>query len=206
MSTYFEGPREEVPPPPVVPLPLRLRAPLQLLYGAAVYMAIVPLAEVFPKLWPFEPATVAWRYSAFGIISTIVIAPTLGLIGVATLAGVLNHRRIQTWVSVGAAILGVVLLLLDLGFVADYLRVRGAAPLATRGAIDSAAWRAMFVAALTGAVFVVVGVVGIRSAATPPPGTLKKKGNRVGLVIARRPERVDESGHLRDREPAGPPR
>lgn len=204
MKTYFEGPPEEVTPPPVVPIPTRLVGPLRALYLVAFFLAVVPIAEIFPKLWPFEPLAVTWRYGAFGILSSTLLAPTLAIVAAATLAGILNDRRVQSATAVLATVVGVLLVLGDLEFVVDYARIRGAASVATRGAIDSSAWRAMFVGALSASVLITIGIVGWRSADTPPPGTLKKKGNRVGLVIAQRAERAERERAEREGGPLSP--
>lgn len=180
-------------PPPHPPLPERPANQLLLpryldgqsrsLYAVAGAFTAIPLFQLAPRLWPIALHEAAWRYEAYSVVSGDILAPMAGLVLAQWVAAVENDRPVQGLLSLAGVVAGAALVGCAPFFVGDYLALRAQAPAEMRGAIDSAAWRALFAGLVGGVTLFLVGLAGWRAAHAPPWGQILKKGGKGGLVV-----------------------
>jgi hypothetical protein len=176
--------------PPTAPphVPRHLLPPMRAMYGVAAAFAAVPGVRLAAQLIPLDPLGSAWRYEAYGHLTSSMLAPVGALVLTQWVAGLLEHRRVQ-YAAAAAAVAGGALLVLGAPiFAVDYLRLRGTAPSEMRGAIDGVAWRALIQGLAMGPALVWFGLAAIRAALTPAPGQIRKPGGSGGLVVGQRAE------------------
>lgn len=180
-------------PPPHPPLPERpanqlllpryLTGPSRALYAVAGAFTAIPLFQIAPRLWPISLHEAAWRYDAYSVVSGDILAPLAGLVLAQWVAAVENDRPVQGLTALAAVLAGAGLVGSAPFFVGDYLALRAQAPAEMRGAIDSAAWRALFAGIVGGVTLLIVGVAGWLAAHAPAWGQILKKGGKGGLVV-----------------------
>jgi len=167
-----------------VSIPSHLRGPMRSLYIVAGAMATIPFFQIAPRLLPLEPLASIWRYAAYSAIAGVVLVPAGALVLAHWVAAVRNDRPKQAAFAFASLGAGAALLLAAPLFLYDYVVLREDAAWSMRGAIDSAAWRALFAGVVAGAMLMTVGYTGWRSAWTPAPGQIRKKSGNGGLVVA----------------------
>ncbi len=142
-----------------------------------------PLADLVAALLPLHPGEVSWRFGAYGLVTNSLVTSILGLAIILVVSGFREHRRAT---AIAAAVAAALALLLIGGFalfVLDYLQLRQAVGAAARGAYDSAAFKAMIVAALEAAVLLAMAVIGFRASGLSDAAQGRRRRERVGLVV-----------------------
>jgi hypothetical protein len=163
--------------------------------GALIPVALLliasPMADLMAALLPMRAGEVSWRFGAYGLLTNALVTPIVGLAIVEVVSG-LQHRRNTT--AAIAAICAALALLLVGGFalfVLDYLQLRTAVGANARGPYDSAAIKAMIVAALESIVLLWLAITGFRASGIADARSRRRSGERVGLVV----QVEEERGH-----------
>jgi hypothetical protein len=94
-------------------------------YSMAAILIAYPAAEAFLSLMPWQLGITAWRFGAAGLLSRALMTPMLGLLMLAGLAVLFEHRRLLRVLSVASLVFGVVLILVLGTFLLDALQMRG---------------------------------------------------------------------------------
>jgi hypothetical protein len=96
------------------------------LYALAAMWMTIPFVELGSQLgWTFAPQAINWRTGVVGLMSSVVLSPTLGLVIALVTAVVFGHRwahRVLTAVAGLAAVLTLATVVL---FTLDALQLKG---------------------------------------------------------------------------------
>lgn len=160
----------------------RGRTVVGVLIPVALLLIASPGADLLAALTPMRPGEVSWRFGAYGLITNSLVTPILGL---AIIMIVSEHQGWSRSVAVIAAVCAALALILIAGFalfVLDYIQLRQAVGQAARGPYDSAAFKAMVIAALEAGVLLSMAVAGFR-ARTGDAAPGHRRRERVGLVV-----------------------
>jgi hypothetical protein len=160
----------------------RGRTVVGILLPVAVLLIVSPALDLIAALLPVRLDEVSWRFGAYGLITNSLVTPILGL------AIILVLSDYQGWSRTSAITAGVcaVLTLLLIGgfalFVLDYIQLRQAVGRAARGPYDSAAFKAMLVAAAEAGAVLWMAVTAFQ-ARTADAAQGHRRRDRVGLVV-----------------------
>ena len=160
----------------------RGRTVVGVLLPVALLLIASPAADLVAALLPMRPGEVSWRFGAYGLITNTLVTPILGL---AIILVVSDYRESSRGIAISAGVAAAVALVLIFGFalfVLDYIQLRQAVGRAARGPYDSAAFKAMLIAALEAGVLLWMAVTGFRARAADP-GQGHRRRERVGLVV-----------------------
>jgi hypothetical protein len=154
------------------------------LIPVALLLILSPMADLMAALLPMRAGEVSWRFGAYGLLTNALVTPIVGLAIIEVVAS-LQHRRNVT--ATIAAMCGLLALLLVGGFalfVLDYLQLRTAVGANARGPYDSAAIKAMIVAAIESVVLLWLAITGFRASGIADSARGHRRGGeRVGLVV-----------------------
>lgn len=112
-------------------------------YLIAALLVGFSLLDYFATIWPVNPSEISWRYGSVGILTGFALTPLLGLLlatGAATLSG---HRVVLRAIGILGIIVGVLFVLLLLGFTLDVLQIRRDTPAEGRPLFDLGAIKAV---------------------------------------------------------------
>ncbi|MGH7517755.1 MAG: hypothetical protein ACREOC_09830 [Gemmatimonadales bacterium] len=155
--------------------------------GALVPVALLliasPLADLVAALLPMRPGEVSWRFGAYGLLTNSLVSPILGLAIILVLSGFRQRRGATAITAAVSALLALFLIGGFALFVLDYLQLRQAVGTAARGPYDSAAFKAMIVAALEGGVLLSMAIAGFRASGVADAAQGHRRRDRVGLVV-----------------------
>lgn len=94
-------------------------------YAVAAMLIIVPLTELAGQLgWKIEPEVLNWRTGAVGLLSGVVLTPTVGLLLAVITAAVFEHRAIQRTLAIAAGFGAVAAIVVMLVFSLDVVQLR----------------------------------------------------------------------------------
>jgi|SRR5688572_3649480 hypothetical protein len=151
-------------------------------YPVAALLVVTSLADVLPKILPFQLGNQDWRFGAMGLAFNALVTPLLGLAIAAAVALLAGHRGVLLMVSVlflllaGFVAIGGTTFLLDSGKVTANLGAE-----ASRS-FRVATWKTIVVVlcALPAAVW--FGISGLRAARSASPLD-ESQGSGSGLVV-----------------------
>ena len=151
-------------------------------YPVAALLVVTSLADVLPKIMPFQLGSQDWRFGALGLAFNALVTPLLGLAIAAAVALLAGHRGVLLMVSVlflllaGFVAIGGTTFLLDSGQVTANLGAE-----ASRS-FRVATWKTIVVVlcALPAAVW--FGISGLR-AARSASALDESQGSGSGLVV-----------------------
>src|SRR5262245_3727133 len=112
------------------------------IYAVALILLVSPLIDLIGAVWPARFGEVSWRFGAFGLTTTALVSPILGLAMLKVGGVVLEHRRFVR----GVAWIDLILLLLLLTgvvfFALDYLQLRSTLATSSLSQYDLAGFKA----------------------------------------------------------------
>ncbi len=150
----------------------------------AAALVAVPLLDVVVQSWPPRVGEAAWRFGLVGLGLEVLLTPLVGLALAMGLALVADRRRLLRVLAVLAIAIAVLLVVGLLGFVLDFLQLRGGLAEARRGAYDRAAVKALAVGTVFLVVTIALGLGGWR-ASSPP--RLRESESQSNLVVGNPP-------------------
>jgi hypothetical protein len=153
------------------------------LLPVALLLIASPLADLTAALLPIRPGEVSWRFGAYGLLTNALVTPILGLALILVIYGFRGHRRPTAITAAVAALVALILIGGFALFVLDYLQLRQAVGRLARGPYDSAAFKAMIVAAFEAAVLLSLAVSGFRASGLADAARGRRRRERVGLVV-----------------------
>ena len=110
------------------------------LYLVAMVLVAIPALDFLLSVPALNLASVQWRFAAVGLLSGYTLTPILGISLAFVIAAVLKQYRVQSALVILCLTIGVVLLVMCVGFVFDSLQLRSSIPSDGRVAFNSA-WR-----------------------------------------------------------------
>jgi cytochrome bd-type quinol oxidase subunit 2 len=143
------------------------------LYPVALLLILSPLLDLATAVWPVRPTEVSWRFGTFGLITSALITPILGLAVLQGVAAFLEKFRAVRVVSAVNVLVGVLLVGTAL-FLLDAVQLRGTVTEAAKQSYDAAALKALVTALLEVVVVLWIGIVGMRVASADS----KRAGSR----------------------------
>lgn len=147
-------------------------------YLVAVAMILIPLADSFTTLFPWNVGDARWRFGAVGLISNALMIPLAGLLVAFTVAWMREQRLVLRAIGV-LGFLGVLVCLIALiAFALDALQTRAQVRVEMRLSFNVASITAAIKTLLAGATFLAFGVSGWRASRVT---TRKSSGAAGGL-------------------------
>lgn len=93
-------------------------------YLVGALLILIPLGEGILSTRPMTPGALTWRYGASGVLSSALLTPVLGLLLVAFVATLVEHRRMLRTTAI-LSLAGATILTFVVGlFVLDALQLR----------------------------------------------------------------------------------
>jgi hypothetical protein len=114
------------------------------LYALTALMMLMPLGETVLSVWPLRLGEPGWRFGAAGLFSRALMTPMLGLVLLAVLGFLLNHRRAVQTAAVLAVVGTMILLVAEVLFMLDAVQMRAQVREEARLAFDLASLLAFF--------------------------------------------------------------
>lgn len=153
------------------------------IYAVALILLVSPLIDLIGAVWPPRVGEVSWRFGAFGLATSALVSPILGLAMLKIGGVLLEHRR---FVRVVAGV-DLLLLLLLLGgivfFALDFLQLRATLAASSLGQYDLAGFKAAVNGLLDLIVLGWMGVAGLRASAGPDKGSVAHARREEGLIV-----------------------
>lgn len=132
-------------------------------YLVAIAMILIPLADSFTTLFPWNVGDSRWRFGAVGLISNALMIPLAGLLVAVTVAWFREQRFVLRAIGV-LGFLGALLCVLALvSFALDALQTRAQVRSEMRLSFDVASITAAVKMVLAGATLTAFGLAGWRS-------------------------------------------
>jgi hypothetical protein len=97
-------------------------------YAVALLFVIFPILDTIAQVWPLGLDSPSWRYGAIGLGANYLISGIFGMLGLALVAAVRQHRRILMGVTFVNALGALLLLVAVLSFMLDAFQVRAGVP------------------------------------------------------------------------------
>jgi hypothetical protein len=110
------------------------------LYLVAMVLVAIPLLDFLLSVPAVNLASVQWRFAAVGLLSGYTLTPILGISLGFVIASVLKQHRVQVALVILCLTIGILLLVMCVGFLFDSLQLRFSIPSDGRVAFNSA-WR-----------------------------------------------------------------
>ena len=127
------------------------------LYFVAILLVAVPAVDFLLSVPAVNLGSVQWRFAAVGLLSGFMLTPILGLSLAFVIASVLKHHGVQRSLVIACLTIGLVLLVMCIGFLFDALQLRVSIPSDGRAAFNSAWHRALIKHALTAVALLYLG-------------------------------------------------
>jgi hypothetical protein len=153
------------------------------IYAVALILLVSPLMDLIGAVWPPRLGEVSWRFGAFGLATSALVSPILGLAMLKVGGVLLEHRR---FVRVVAGVDLVLLLLLMSGltaFALDFLQLRATLATSSLGQYDLAGFKAAVNGLLEVIVLAWMGVAGLKASAGPGKGSVPHGSREEGLIV-----------------------
>jgi hypothetical protein len=148
-------------------------------YLVALAMILIPLADSWTTLFPWNLGDARWRFGAVGLISNALMIPLAGLLVAFTIAWVREQRGVMRAIGL-VGFLGALLCVLALGsFALDSLQTRSQVRAEMRLSFNVASITAAIKTLLAGATFLAFALSGWQ--ATRPVGWRKSNSAAGGL-------------------------
>lgn len=129
-------------------------------YLVAIAMILIPLADSWTTLFPWNVGDARWRFGAVGLISNALMIPLAGLLIAYTVAWLRDQRLVMRTIG-GIGFLGALLCVLALGsFALDSLQTRAQVRPEMRLSFNVATVTAAIKTLLAGATFLAFGLSG----------------------------------------------
>jgi hypothetical protein len=153
-------------------------------YLIATLVVVIPFAEGVITVLPLRPGAVAWRFGAAGVLSSSLLTPLLGLLLLAVIALLLDHRIVLRAVAVVSALSCLLLIGSATLFVLDAVQLRTAVVAEAKETYDAASVQALLkqCAVLAGAAALAVAAW----RASKPKRA--REDHNIPLVSARKPD------------------
>ena len=152
------------------------------IYAVALILLVSPLVDLVGAVWPPRLGEVSWRFGAFGLATSALVSPILGLAMLKIGGVLLEHRRFVRAVAAVDLIL-LLLLLVGLAFFAlDFLQLRATLAAPSLAQYDMAGFKAGVNGVLELIVLAWMGVAGLR-ASSSGKGSAAHGGREEGLIV-----------------------
>ncbi|HET9983616.1 MAG TPA: hypothetical protein VFQ38_08510 [Longimicrobiales bacterium] len=146
----------------------------------AAILVVFPAAEAMLSLMPWQLGVTAWRFGAAGLLSRALMTPMLGLLMLAGLAVLLEHRRFLRVLSVASLVVAVALIVVLGTFLLDALQMRGQIRPDLKKPFDVASLQAAAKFAVSAVWLGLLAVGGLRAARR---GRTERRGERRSAPI-----------------------
>jgi hypothetical protein len=97
-------------------------------YAVALLFALFPFIDTLAQVWPLGLDSPSWRYGAIGLGANYTISVLFGVLGLALVAALRQHRRVLLAVTVVSGVGALLALVAALGFLLDAFQVRSGVP------------------------------------------------------------------------------
>jgi hypothetical protein len=116
-------------------------------YAVALLFVVFPLIDTVAQVWPLQLDSPSWRYGAVGLGANYLISALFGMMGLALVAALRQHRRTLLGVTLLNGLGALLLVVGALAFLLDAFQVRAGVPRddpRTRWLFDVGAAKAVF--------------------------------------------------------------
>jgi hypothetical protein len=145
-------------------LPSQTRRVLAGLYPVALLLILSPLVDLLSAVWPIRPSEVSWRFGTFGLITSALVTPIVGLVLLQGAAALLDHVKTLRVVSALNLVVAVLVVVGAALFLLDAVQLRGTVMKTAQQSYDLAAAKALVTALLEVCALGWTGMGGIRAA------------------------------------------
>jgi hypothetical protein len=97
-------------------------------YAVALLFVLFPIIDTVAQVWPLGLDSPSWRYGAIGLGANYLISALFGMLGLAIVAALRQHRRVLLGVTLLSGLGALLLLVAALSFVLDAFQVRAGVP------------------------------------------------------------------------------
>jgi len=97
-------------------------------YAVAMLFVLFPIIDTIAQVWPLGLDSPSWRYGAVGLGANYLISALFGMLGLALVAALRQHRRTLQGLTLLSGLGALLLLVAALAFVLDALQVRAGVP------------------------------------------------------------------------------
>ncbi|HEX5385182.1 MAG TPA: hypothetical protein VFW66_00630 [Gemmatimonadales bacterium] len=150
--------------------------------AVAILLIVTPLVDLVGTVLPLRPSEVAWRFGTYGLLTSALVTPIVGLALLLALGAMMERRGLLLTVAVVSGVLVVIVLGWLALFVLDFIQLRQAVAIGNKASYDAAAVKAAVYAAVEAITlaFLAFGISDTRRWALPAHGT--SRGQPLGLV------------------------
>ena len=151
-------------------------------YPVAALLVVTSLADVLPKILPFQLGSQDWRFGAMGLAFNALVTPLLGLAIAAAVAFLAGHRGVLLMVSVLFLLVALFVAVGGVTFLLDSGKVTANLGAEASRSFRVATWKTIVVVlcALPAAIwFGITGLRAVRGAAVLE----ESEGSGSGLVV-----------------------
>lgn len=153
-------------------------------YLVSVAMMLIPLADAWTTLYPWNPGDARWRFGAVGLVSNALMIPLAGLLVAFTMAWLREQRIVMRVISI-LGFLGVLLCAIALGsFALDALQTRSQVRPEMRLSFNVASVTAAIKMLLSGATLAAFGLAGWGASRVSPRKSSGAEGGLFTLPTA----------------------
>jgi hypothetical protein len=128
------------------------------LYFAAVVLILNFLAQFVIQIWPLRISELNWRVGSAGIFMDVLLSTVVPQILLFTAAFLNADRKVLAVLRWATLIVGILTVLLMLGFILDSVQIRAQLPQNMKPTFLKGALRAVFVAMMLSTLFIWVGM------------------------------------------------
>ena len=97
-------------------------------YAVALLFVVFPVVDTIAQVWPLGLDSPSWRYGAIGLGANYLVSALFGMVALALIAALRQHRRILQAATIVGGIGALLLLVAALSFVLDAFQVRAGVP------------------------------------------------------------------------------
>lgn len=152
-------------------------------YLIALVLILVPLLDTSISLLPPRPGELSWRFGAAGLLSQQQLLPMIGILIAATMALLLQHRRVLRGLSVICLVLVLVVIPAVVLFALDAVQLRAQVVAEARLTFDLAAAMAVAKFVISAVVLAVIGRAAWKASAKP----VTRRSPSPDTLVAARP-------------------
>ena len=149
-------------------------------YLVAIAMILIPLADSFTALFPWNVGDSRWRFGAVGLISNTLMIPLAGLLVAFAVAWTREQRGVLRTIGVIGFIGALLSLLALVSFALDAVQTRSSVRPEMQTSFTVASITAGFKTLLAGATFLAFGLSGWKASRSPS----RKSNGAAGELFA----------------------
>lgn len=137
--------------------------PLWVSYPLAFILVLLPISDIAIGLFPLQLGNIQWRVGAVGLVSGVMLLPTVGLFLALAVAHAADHFWTRRLLAISAIILGLIFLVVLVLFALDLVQVRREIPEQAHRAFDMAAVKGSVMLLAEAIVFMIFGIASIKA-------------------------------------------